>query len=213
MFWAIAAWTSTEPLEADLAQRSTAALKDIVLDKSRIAVAGRDVTVDDRFMTDVVSPVPAPVTGATSPGISRAIYGMPMFATLNASDLDRTVSWYVDGLGFVVLFTMPPPPSPAMLVHLRRWQFQDILVRPADGPVTAGSTGTLNFAAVYDEIDDLAAQARAHGGGAVEGPVDTPWNTREVTTTDPDGNVVVFTAGRPPDRTDPEFTAAMKHPG
>ena len=44
IFWAIAAWTSTEPLEADLAQRSTAALKDTVLDKRRIAVAGRDVT-------------------------------------------------------------------------------------------------------------------------------------------------------------------------
>ena len=34
IFWAIAAWTSTEPLEADLAQRSTAALKDTVLDKT-----------------------------------------------------------------------------------------------------------------------------------------------------------------------------------
>ncbi len=44
IFWAFAAWTSTEPLEADLAQRSTAALKDTVLDKRRIAVAGRDVT-------------------------------------------------------------------------------------------------------------------------------------------------------------------------
>src|SRR6266481_3999504 len=44
IFWAIGAWTSTEPLEADLAQRSTAALKDTVLDKRRIAVAGRDVT-------------------------------------------------------------------------------------------------------------------------------------------------------------------------
>jgi catechol 2,3-dioxygenase-like lactoylglutathione lyase family enzyme len=160
-------------------------------------------------MTDVASPVPAPLAGARSPGISRAIYGMPMFATLNAGDLDRTVSWFVDGLGFVVLFAMPPPPSPTMLVHLRRWQFQDILVRPAAAPVAAGSTCALNFAAVYDEVDELAARARAHGGGAVEGPTDTPWNTRDVTTTDPDGNVVVFTAGRPPDRTDPEFTAAM----
>src|ERR1700730_17477813 len=44
VFWAIACWTSTPPLEADLAARSTAALKDTVLDKSRIAVAGRDVT-------------------------------------------------------------------------------------------------------------------------------------------------------------------------
>jgi OOP family OmpA-OmpF porin len=53
ILWAIAAWTSTEPLEADLGQRSTAALKDIVLDKSRIAVAGRDVTfAADAFSED-----------------------------------------------------------------------------------------------------------------------------------------------------------------
>ena len=53
IFWAIAAWTSTEPLETDLAQRSTAALKDTVLDKRRIAVAGRDVTfAADAFSED-----------------------------------------------------------------------------------------------------------------------------------------------------------------
>ncbi len=53
IFWAIAAWTSTEPLEADLAQRSTAALKDTILDKRRITVAGRDVTLAaDAFAED-----------------------------------------------------------------------------------------------------------------------------------------------------------------
>jgi OmpA-OmpF porin, OOP family len=44
VFWAIAAWTNTLPMEADLAARSTAALKDTVLDKTRITVGGRDVT-------------------------------------------------------------------------------------------------------------------------------------------------------------------------
>jgi OOP family OmpA-OmpF porin len=44
-FWAIAAWSNTAPLEADLAARSTAALKGIVLDKTNIAVDGRDVTL------------------------------------------------------------------------------------------------------------------------------------------------------------------------
>jgi OOP family OmpA-OmpF porin len=53
VLWAIAAWTSTPPLEADLAARSTSALKDTVLDKSRIAVAGRDVTfAADAFSED-----------------------------------------------------------------------------------------------------------------------------------------------------------------
>src|ERR1700719_1962907 len=53
VFWAIAAWMSTAPLEADLAAHSTSALKDTVLDKSRIAVAGRDVTfAADAFSED-----------------------------------------------------------------------------------------------------------------------------------------------------------------
>ena len=53
VFWAIAAWTSTAPLEADLAARSAAALKDTVLDKRRIAVAGRDVAfAADAFSED-----------------------------------------------------------------------------------------------------------------------------------------------------------------
>jgi OOP family OmpA-OmpF porin len=53
IFWAIAGWTSTEPLEADLVQRSAAALKDTILDKRRISVAGRDVTLAaDAFSED-----------------------------------------------------------------------------------------------------------------------------------------------------------------
>ncbi|MGV7212674.1 OmpA family protein [Bradyrhizobium sp. UFLA05-112] len=44
IMWGIAAWNDTLPLEADLSARSAAALKNTVLDKTRIAVAGRDVT-------------------------------------------------------------------------------------------------------------------------------------------------------------------------
>jgi OmpA-OmpF porin, OOP family len=53
VFWAIAAWTNTLPMEADLTAQSTAALKETVLDKSRITVAGRDVTfAADAFSED-----------------------------------------------------------------------------------------------------------------------------------------------------------------
>ena len=41
--WIGAIWTGTAPLETDLAAQATAALKDTVLDKTRIAVSGRDV--------------------------------------------------------------------------------------------------------------------------------------------------------------------------
>jgi OOP family OmpA-OmpF porin len=44
ILWAAAAWFSTVPLEADIAARSNAALKSTILDKTRITVAGRDVS-------------------------------------------------------------------------------------------------------------------------------------------------------------------------
>jgi OOP family OmpA-OmpF porin len=45
LLWIAAIWTGTAPLEADLAARATAALKDSVLDKVRIGISGRDVAL------------------------------------------------------------------------------------------------------------------------------------------------------------------------
>jgi OmpA-OmpF porin, OOP family len=45
ILWGFAAWNSTAPLENDLAGRSSAALKDAVLDKTNLVVDGRDVIV------------------------------------------------------------------------------------------------------------------------------------------------------------------------
>ena len=44
IIWALAAWLSTSPIEADLAARSSSALKDNLLDQTSIEVSGRDVT-------------------------------------------------------------------------------------------------------------------------------------------------------------------------
>ena len=144
------------------------------------------------------------------PGIDRSIYGMPAFATIAATDLDRTVAWFTEALDFVELFRMPPTGDPA-LVHLRRWRYQDLLVRPAGDDIPTGPGGAvLSFAAVAAELDALAERARQFDGGPVEGPHDTAWNTRDVVATSPDGVVVVLTARRPlPDR-DAGFEAAMR---
>jgi OOP family OmpA-OmpF porin len=53
VLWALAGWLSTAPLEADLAARSAAAIRDTVLDKTRIEVLGRDITfAADAFSED-----------------------------------------------------------------------------------------------------------------------------------------------------------------
>lgn len=45
ILWAVAAWTTMPAVEAELGARAAAALKDTVLDKTRITAAGRDITL------------------------------------------------------------------------------------------------------------------------------------------------------------------------
>jgi catechol 2,3-dioxygenase-like lactoylglutathione lyase family enzyme len=145
--------------------------------------------------------------------ITRDIYGMPAFTTLTVADLDRTVDWYTNGLDFIVLFTVPGPDATPALVHLRRWRYQDILVRPGltrRDRAPAGGEWSISVMADADHLDDLAKRARDHGGGAVEGPFDTPWNTRDVRFTDPDGYTVVYTARRPEGERDERFSEMMR---
>jgi hypothetical protein len=44
-------------------------------------------------------------------------------------------------------------------VGLRRWRFQDILLRPAEGEVVPGTTVTLSIAALVGGLDTLADRA------------------------------------------------------
>src|SRR5690606_10092039 len=137
------------------------------------------------------------------------IYGMPAFAKLAVADLAATVAWFTGALDFIELFTMPGPDGPA-LVHLRRWRYQDILVVPAPGQAQPiGPAIQLTFAAEFEELDGLAARAKA-AGATVDGPVDTPWNARDLTVTSPDGLTVVFTARRPEPLRDAQFHADME---
>ncbi|WP_390884460.1 VOC family protein, partial [Actinomyces oris] len=83
-----------------------------------------------------MSPVPAPSEDAQPPEPFHGIYGMPMFVTVPTSDLDASVDFWTEALGFFTLFSIP-----GQLVHLRRWAFQDVLLvpapqapAPADGP-------------------------------------------------------------------------------
>src|SRR5512143_1995760 len=94
------------------------------------------------------------------PGVTRDIYPMPAFVTLTVPDVDRTVDWYVNGLDFVALFTFPGMDGRPLMVHLRRWRYQDILVRR--GEPAAGGAWTPSVMVLAEELEPLAARARAH---------------------------------------------------
>ena len=124
---------------------------------------------------------------------------MPSFPTLIVKDLDASANFYQNALGFKHIFTMPGPGGQPRLVHLRWVKYADLLItKSQDGeelPEPKGVGVSLNFS-MFDrfngDIDAFAKQAHENGAN-VTGPIDQPWNVREVTVLDPDGYRLVFT--------------------
>lgn len=139
-----------------------------------------------------ISPVPVPGPDAVAPEPFRGIYGMPAFATIPTPDLTASVDFWVRGLGFFELFGIP-----GRLVHLRRWAFQDVLLVAAESAPDTPPAMSVSFACVLGQIDELVDACGAVRPGSVDGPRDTPWNTRDVTVTTPENARIVMTAAKP----------------
>jgi len=124
------------------------------------------------------------------------VYPMPMFATLAVADVRAVAAWYESALGFRTMFCAPGVGGQPSLVHLRRRKYQDLLIRAASGDSQPAANLTLSFNADgdLDALADLARAAAPVGTSSVAGPVDTPWNTRDLRVTDPVGNRLVFTS-------------------
>jgi catechol 2,3-dioxygenase-like lactoylglutathione lyase family enzyme len=131
--------------------------------------------------------------------MTEEIYPMPSFPTLIVSDLEASSKFYQETLGFKHIFTMPGPGGMPALVHLRWVKYADLLIAlPRDGKKLSARRGvgvSLNFNLLdrfEGDIGAFANHAREKGAN-VTGPVDQPWNVREVTVLDPDGYRLVFT--------------------
>ncbi|WP_335937444.1 VOC family protein [Streptomyces sp. PTD5-9] len=148
--------------------------------------------MSDYYNAFEMSPVPAPGPEAVPPEPFHGIYGMPAFVTIPTSDLAASVDFWVRGLGFFELFSIP-----GRLVHLRRWAFQDVLL-VAEGSVPEQAPAmSVGFACVLSQVDSLVEACRALRPDSVDGPRDTPWNTRDVVVITPENARIVLTAAKP----------------
>ena len=148
--------------------------------------------MNDYYDAFEISPVPIPGTDAVAPEPYRGIYGMPAFVTVPTTDLDASVDFWTRGLGFFELFR-----TPGRMVHLRRWAFQDVLLVLAERGQEQPPAMTVSFACVLTQIEPIADACRALASGAVQGPTDTFWNTRDIEVLTPENVRVVFTAAKP----------------
>ena len=136
-----------------------------------------------------------PVTLGEAKGFE--IYPMPMFATLAFADVSAVSKSYVQALGFGVVFQTPPVDGQPGLVHLRRGKYQDLLLVHAGAGAAGQPPTSLTLSFQTEDVDSLAAQARAAatlGAASIDGPANTPWNTRDLRVTDPAGHRLVFTS-------------------
>jgi hypothetical protein len=147
----------------------------------------------DYYPAFEISPVPTPALDAEPPEIYQGIYGMPMFVTVPTSDLAASADFWIRGLGFIDLFTVP-----GQITHLRRWAFQDVLLVPTGRPPEA-SVVSVSFACVLSQIDEVAATCEELLPGCTTGPRQTPWNTVDLEIITPENARVILTAARPLD--------------
>ncbi|MFC4333779.1 VOC family protein [Salininema proteolyticum] len=143
--------------------------------------------------TEYQSPVPMPALDAKAPEIYRQFYGMPMFALSPTADLEASRDFWLEGLGFADIFTIP-----GAVTHLRRWAFQDLLLVPGEQPDEAPAV-SVNFACVPDQIEEIRDRCEKLVPGCTEGPREMPWNSVELTVVTPEKTRVVMTAARPID--------------
>ena len=123
-------------------------------------------------------------------------YPMPMFPTFSVADIRASASWYTDKVGFSRVFALPGAGGVVALEHLRWSRYADLLLIPETGsPQSSHRRGvgvTLSFLTERETIDDMAARLQANGVEIAEGPIDRPWNTRDIVVLDPDGYRLIF---------------------
>ena len=135
----------------------------------------------------------------TTEETNQEYYPMPAFPTLSTSNLEASTRFYVEGLGFHHVFSIPGPDGRPIVEHIRFARYADMLLEREAPGLDYGTAGrgrgvriTFSATLANRSCSEVARQAREYGA-QVEGPVERPWNAREVIVTDPDGYVLVFT--------------------
>ncbi|MBI0145146.1 MULTISPECIES: hypothetical protein [Bifidobacterium] len=141
-----------------------------------------------------ISPVPEPGKDAKPPEPYKGIYLMPMFMCLYSHNLEESEVFWTQGLGFINLYTMP-----GVMIHLRRWAFQDVLIRKS-GPKAGSpdtemeSIGSLSVAVTEKQISKIVDACERLRPGSTSAPLRKPWNSLEARIHTPEGLILILTA-------------------
>lgn len=118
-------------------------------------------------------------------------------ASLTVRDVERSLAWYRDVLGFLVERRHERDGS-LQAVSLKAGRV-DLLLAQDDGAKglerAKGEGMSLQFTTMQS-VDELAERIRGKGVALHTEPVDTPWGARVFRVVDPDGFKLVFSSAR-----------------
>jgi uncharacterized glyoxalase superfamily protein PhnB len=113
---------------------------------------------------------------------------------ITASDLQASVAWYRDVLGFTVAEEYERD-GKVMGVRLRAGNVDVLLAQDdfAKGRDRQKGAGLRLYGITFQDVDQLAAAIKERGGQLAQEPTDQPWGTRDFAVIDPDGFILSIT--------------------
>ena len=109
---------------------------------------------------------------------------IPQLRILSA---ERSLPFYVDGLGFSVDWQHQFEPGFPLFLQITREGQTLFLTEHRDDCEVGGAVYL-----IVPDVDECHRRFRANGVTPTEAPHDTPWGSREMSVTDPDGNRLRF---------------------
>ncbi|MEP6990942.1 MAG: VOC family protein [bacterium] len=119
-------------------------------------------------------------------------------ASLSVNDLQASLAWYRDVLGFNVAQAHERNGT-LMAVSLQAGSVH-LLINQDDGAKGADRAKGAGFSMMLttvQDIDEIAARVRASGGTLDSEPADMPWGVRAFRLSDPNGFKFVISSPRP----------------
>jgi len=117
--------------------------------------------------------------------------------SLSCDDLQKSLAWYRDVIGFHAAQEYPGPDGTVRAVRLVAGGIR-LLIGQDDGAKGRDRKKGVGFSlhmTTAQDIDELAARIKEHGGALEDEPMDAPWGPRIFRVRDPDGVLITISSG------------------
>ena len=137
----------------------------------------------------------APARPRTADGPLALRSASPSF-TVN--DLEKSLGWYRDVLGFGVEETWKNDDGKVVGVSLKAGDVSFMIGQDdwKKGHERKKGEGFRIYCETRKSVDDLAKRIETKGGRLDQGPTDQPWGVRDISVTDPDGFKITIARAR-----------------